>query len=191
MPTQTSDRAAAGEQTLLRRHLLAGWIGLLAFLLLGIALETLHGLKADSYLDTRNATRRLMWTLAHAHGTLFSLVNIAFALTLNHLQTHHEKLLTLASRCLLGGLIILPLGFFAGGCWLYGGDPGIGIFLVPPGAALILVGVGAVVVSLLRDRLRSGTGNSLPASEATRQPVVKTEGILVAKVQLPKKRRDG
>jgi len=52
------------------RHLLWGWWGLLVFLSLGIILEALHGFKVGAYLDVGNETRRLMWTLAHAHGTM-------------------------------------------------------------------------------------------------------------------------
>ena len=135
-----------------RRHLLIGWTGLLVFLLLGIALELLHGMKSGYYLDTRNATRRLMWTLAHAHGTLFSLVNIAFAISVNRLSFDQERCRTLASRCLTGALVLMPSGFFLGGLKLYGGDPGLGILLVPVGAVLLLLGVGALVVGLIRSR---------------------------------------
>src|SRR5262245_50656003 len=61
------------------RHRRFGWYALLIFSCLGVALETLHGLKVGWYLDTTNETRRLMWTLAHAHGTLLGLVHIALA----------------------------------------------------------------------------------------------------------------
>lgn len=136
-----------------RRHLLIGWTGLLIFLALGIALELLHGFKADYYLDTRNTTRRLMWTLAHTHGTLFSLVNIAFAVSLSRIASVQEALLPWASRGLFGALLLMPLGFFLGGWKFYGGDPGLGILLVPIGAALLLLGVSAFLVALVRSRL--------------------------------------
>jgi hypothetical protein len=135
-----------------QRHLLIGWLALLFFLMLGIALEVLHGVKSGYYLDTRNATRRLMWTLAHAHGTLFSLVNIAFALSVSRLSREQARCVSVTSRGLTGALIVMPLGFFLGGLKLYGGDPGVGIFLVPVGALLLLLGVGAFVLGLLRSR---------------------------------------
>ena len=137
---------AAQARILERRHLILGWIGLLVFMSLGIFLEVLHGLKLDLYLDVRNATRRLMWTLAHAHGTLFSLVNIAFALTLPRLSGVPMKT---ASRCFVGALAVFPLGFFLGGLWIYGGDPGPGILLVPVGAILLLYGTGLTLIALL------------------------------------------
>lgn len=157
MATQQNDNSdPVSKQRLVRRHLLAGWIGLFAYLFLGIILETLHGIKADSYLGPHNTTRRLMWTLAHAHGTLFALVNIAFAVSLNFLPSRHGKVLRFSSKALLGGLVILPLGFFLGGFWLFGGDPGVGVFLIPVGALLMLLGVGGVVMVLWRNSDKDG-----------------------------------
>lgn len=63
------------------RNLRFGWWSLLVFLSLGGVLETLHGFKVGWYVDVGNETRRLMFTLAHAHGTLLALVNIAAGLT--------------------------------------------------------------------------------------------------------------
>lgn len=152
MPAEPNESNSNRADGLARKHLLTGWIGLFIFLLLGIVLETLHGLKADAYLGPPSATRRLMWTLAHAHGTLFALVNIVFAVSLSWLRARHDRALRLASWGLLGGLAVLPAGFFLGGCWLYGGDPGPGVFLVPLGALFMLGGAGAVVVALWRER---------------------------------------
>ena len=39
------------RRRLARRHHFIGWWGLLLFLSLGIALETMHGFKSDFYLD--------------------------------------------------------------------------------------------------------------------------------------------
>jgi hypothetical protein len=36
---------------------------------------------------------------------------------------------------------LLPGGFFLGGVFLYSGDPGLGVFLVPLGALTLFVGV--------------------------------------------------
>ncbi|HEY8174006.1 MAG TPA: hypothetical protein VIH21_13040, partial [Dehalococcoidia bacterium] len=58
-----------------RRHLRFGWWSLFVFATLGLTLEALHGFKVRAYLDVSNDTRRLMWTLAHAHGTLLGLVH--------------------------------------------------------------------------------------------------------------------
>jgi len=115
-----------------------GWWSLFAFLLLGFFLEMLHGFKAGFYLDVSNETRRHMWTLAHAHGTLLSVLNIVFGLCQRALCLE----VSLASRALVGGTVLLPGGFFLGGVWIYGGDPGLGIVAVPIGAVLLLVAVG-------------------------------------------------
>jgi hypothetical protein len=63
-------------------HLRIGWVALRVFLCLGGVLEMLHGFKVGLYLDVDHSARRHMWTLAHTHGTLLALVNIAFALSL-------------------------------------------------------------------------------------------------------------
>ena len=132
--------------------MLIGWWGLLLFLTLGIVLETLHGLKTEYYVDPSHSTRRLVWILAHSHGTLFSLINIAFALSLSHARALSSGLLRNASAGLLGGLLLLPLGFFLSGVKLYGGDPGLGILLVPVGAIALLVGVASFLYALARRR---------------------------------------
>ncbi|MCZ6794907.1 MAG: hypothetical protein O7J95_14985 [Planctomycetota bacterium] len=122
-------------------HLRLGWWSLLCFLSLGIVLETLHGFKVDWYLDAGNQTRRLMWTLAHAHGTLIALIHIVFGLTLRGFSIDTARLRGLGSPCLMGAGVLLPGGFFLGGVKFYAGDPGLGILLVPVGAALLVLAV--------------------------------------------------
>jgi hypothetical protein len=123
------------------RHLSFGWWSLLVFLTLGIVLEALHGFKVGWYLDVSNATRRLMWTLAHAHGTLTALVHLGFAATLHALPVENVRLERFASPCFLGASFFLPGGFFLAGVSFYSGDPGYGILLVPVGAGLLFFGV--------------------------------------------------
>jgi len=122
------------------RHLRFGWWSLFAFLALGVVLETLHGFKLGWYLDVDQEMRRLMFTLAHAHGTLLALVNIAAGLTLRTVKGF--ELEKKASLALLWGSVLLPAGFFLGGLVIHDGDPGIGVLLVPVGALLLLYGVG-------------------------------------------------
>ena len=123
------------------RHMCIGWWSLLAFLTLGGVLETLHGFKVGWYLDVSNEARRLMWTLAHAHGTLLGLLHIAFATTLRAQGVEEAPWRRWASSCLTGATILLPGGFFLGGLITYGGDPGLGVLLAPPGAALLVIAV--------------------------------------------------
>jgi hypothetical protein len=123
------------------KHLKWGWWSLLVFLTVGIFLETLHGFKVGAYLDVPNATRRMMWTLAHAHGTLLSLMHIAFAVTIPHLKAGSLKSIKAISNSLIGASILMPGGFFLGGAFIYGGDPGLGILLLPIGAFMLFIGV--------------------------------------------------
>ena len=122
------------------RHLRFGWWSLFAWLTLGVVLETLHGFKLAWYLNVDVEMRRLMFTLAHAHGTLLALVNIAAGLTLRTVKGF--ELEKNASLALLGGSVLLPAGFVLGGLVIHDGDPGIGVLLVPVGALLLLYGVG-------------------------------------------------
>ncbi len=139
------------------RHLHFGWWTLLLFLSLGIALEAMHGFKVGFYLDESSETRRLMWRLAHAHGTLLSLIHMAFGLTLRVLPAENIRLQRYASPSLIGASILLPGGFFLGGVVIYAGDPGLGILLAPVGAALLfftvlLTALGVRFASFSRDR---------------------------------------
>jgi hypothetical protein len=122
-----------------RRHLRVGWWALLVFATLGLVLESLQGFKVAAYLDVSNETRRLMWRLAHAHGTLLGVVNILFALTLRTSAPSTPPGLARISGALVAATFLLPIGFFAGGVVFYGGDPGVGVLLVPAGAVLLLL----------------------------------------------------
>ena len=145
------------------RHLRFGWWSLLAFLCVGLVLELLHGFKAGFYLDVTNETRRLMWTLAHAHGALLGLVHIAWALCLRAFPDLGDGNRRAVSRCLIGASVLLPGGFFAGGVGLYGGDPGLGIAVVPAGAACLAIGVFLVArATATREERRSATGAAPP-----------------------------
>jgi hypothetical protein len=122
------------------RHTRVGWWALFIYTGLGLALEALHAFKAPTYLAVSNETRRLMWTLAHAHGTLVALLNIAYGVCLR-IGAIGGRLVRVTSPLLLASLLLLPLGFFVGGVQFYNGDPGVGAALVPLGAAALLGGL--------------------------------------------------
>ncbi|MEM7316936.1 MAG: hypothetical protein AAF497_27715 [Planctomycetota bacterium] len=128
------------SRRLRRRHLVFGWWSLAGFILLGILLESLHGFKASWYLDPAFETRRLLWRLAHAHGTLLSLLQLAFAAAISESRPVDRGDRITSLLLMLGGFI-LPLGFFLGGITIFGGDPGPGILLAPIGALLLLIAV--------------------------------------------------
>ena len=121
-----------------QRHVRFGWWSLLVFATAGLALETLHGFKVRAYLDVSNETRRLMWTLAHAHGTLLAVVHVIFGVTVRSGLGPADRHLRPISAALIGASVLLPGGFLLGGIAFFSGDPGLGVLLVPFGAVLLL-----------------------------------------------------
>jgi ABC-type dipeptide/oligopeptide/nickel transport system permease subunit len=130
--------APAAPADLARTHLRFGWWAICIFVTLGLVLEALNGFKAGWYLDVMNEARRTTLRLAHAHGTLFGIVNILFAVSLPHLPGLDDRGRRLASGMLRGATVLLPGGFLVGGAVVYAGDPGLGVGLVPVGAALMI-----------------------------------------------------
>src|SRR5262245_50625673 len=105
-------RALSGPEAVAARHLRFGWWMLLLFLTLGLVLEALHGFKVGAYLNVSNETRRLMWTLAHAHGTLLALVNLGFVAMVRLVPEWPGRPRAVASVCLRGATLLMPAGFF-------------------------------------------------------------------------------
>jgi hypothetical protein len=134
------------EPPFVTRHLRAGWWGLVVFVILGSALELFHAVKAPFFLDADRETTRLLLRLSHAHGTLLSLVNVAYALTVRARPAAGGPGV---SASLLAALVLLPGGFFLGALTARGGDPGLGVALVPAGALALAAGA-AVVARRLR-----------------------------------------
>ena len=157
------------ERDYARRHLRFGWWSLAVFATLGLVLETFHGFKVRAYLDVSNETRRLMWTLAHAHGTLLSLVHVIFGLSVRVAPEISARERPLISWCLIGASLLLPGGFFLGGVTFYGGDPGVGVLLVPVGAVSVIIAV--VLLARLTGTSFEGRGSGQPgASRGRREP---------------------
>ena len=133
-------------------HVRCGWLQVLVFMLLGIVLEAMHGFKVGWYLNAGEETRRMLLTLAHAHGVLLGLMNIAFGLTIESLDPARHAVSRLASPLLLAGCVLLPFGFLLGGLVTFGGDPGFGIFLVAPGAVCLVAAISLLVWTVFRSR---------------------------------------
>jgi hypothetical protein len=149
-PSTNDDDLTALRRDVARRHYVVGWSALLVFLSMGAFLEVLHGFKLGFYLDPDYRLRRELWTLAHAHGTLLGLIQIAFAAGLMHFGHWTAGGLKLTSFFLLDAALLIPLGFFLGGLAPTEGDPWLGIVLVPIGALLLFIAVALII--------RSGTG---------------------------------
>jgi hypothetical protein len=142
---ETKEREAATDETSLERaHARFGWTALFAALAFGTAIEALHGVKASSYL--LEPMRREMWTLAHFHAATLAIVNLVYAAW----ATRPGAPARLASRMMIAGSVLLPVGFFLGGIAPYEGDPGVGVFLAPVGAVLVLAAVGLQALSSWR-----------------------------------------
>jgi hypothetical protein len=134
----------------IRRHFALGWLLIAVSALFGLGLEAMHGLKLGAYLDLDVATRRHMWTLAHAHGTLLGVLQVAFAATLRGVPTLAEGSAGARAGRLLGvASLLMPTGFFLGGLWFYAGDPGLGVLLVPIGGVALVVALVVVARACL------------------------------------------
>jgi hypothetical protein len=138
-----TDRAALDRRYELR-HLRVGWVALLAFAAAGVVLELLHAFKVPWYLGVATESRRLLWTLGHAHGVALGLVNLALAATCRLLP---RPLHPTASTMLVVATLLIPAGFLVGGAFVHGGDPGLGAILIPPGALFLLVALALIVAS--------------------------------------------
>ena len=118
------------------------WLGLAFWLAFGLLIEGLIGLRSPVYLQ--DPVRRELLRLAHAHGTILSLLLLIANLYIQKGLNAPPKLAVVALRA---GVFVMPIGFLLGGIWHYESDPGIGIFLAPVGGLLIIFGVIAFAVS--------------------------------------------
>ena len=66
---------------------------------------------------------------------------MSFASTLARVAERESPGPGLASRCLQAASVLIPGGFFAGGIFIHGGDPGLGVILVAPGGVALVVGL--------------------------------------------------
>ncbi|MGH8482335.1 MAG: hypothetical protein ACRES8_07735 [Nevskiaceae bacterium] len=124
-----------------------GWTWLAIFLLGGLTLEALHGIKAAWYLEQH--LRRELWILAHAHGALLALLNLAFAVAAAPLYADARKR-ALAGRTLRWGSLLVPAGFFFGGIGNSETDPSLPILATPVGALLVLHALASAAVQAWR-----------------------------------------
>jgi hypothetical protein len=106
------------------------WICLWIFF--GLLLDSFMGLKQLFYLS--NPIRREMWRLAHTHGTLMTLVFLAYVHFRGIAKKQHENMMFI-------GALLMPVGFFLGGIVTTEIDPFVGVFLVPIGGLLFVLGL--------------------------------------------------
>lgn len=116
--------------------LFQGWVSLAFWMVVGLLLESLMAYKAPAYLQ--DGVRRELFRLGHAHGTVLGLVLIVAALSGQRFKVQPPRAAQMALRV---GAVLMPLGFLLAGIWHYESDPGLGIWLVPGGALLLIFGV--------------------------------------------------
>jgi hypothetical protein len=125
-----------------RQALVQGWISIAVWMTFGLLLEGLVGYKTPAYL--LDDTRRELFRLAHAHGTLLGLILLAAALSGQLFKLAPPRAAWISLRL---GAVLMPIGFLLAGVWHYESDPGLGIWLVPPSALLLIFGVIAFALA--------------------------------------------
>jgi hypothetical protein len=123
------------------RMMLQGWASIAVWMAFGLLLEGFLGFKSPAYLDDQQ--RRELFRLAHTHGTLLGIVLVVAALCGRRGAAVPPRP---ARAALRAGSLVMPMGFLLAGVWHPEGDPGLAIWLVPPGALLVIF--GAIVMAL-------------------------------------------
>lgn len=133
------------EKTGKTNFAIQAWFGLLFWMSAGLLFEGLIAFRAPAYLQ--DPVRRELFRLAHAHGTLLSILFLVVDLYLVKGLVSPPKI---AIRILQAGVVIMPLGFLLGGAWHYESDPGPLIFFAPLGGLLVIFGIAAIAFSSVR-----------------------------------------
>lgn len=134
------------------RMMLQGWASIAVWMAFGLLLEGLLGFKIPPYLD--DLQRRELFRLAHTHGTFLGVVLIVAALCGRRGAAVPPRP---ARTALRAGSLVMPLGFLLAGVWHPEGDPGLAIWLVPPGALLVIF--GAIVMAMASAKTSSDNQN--------------------------------
>jgi hypothetical protein len=127
-----------------RGLMIQGWAGVALWMSIGLALEGLLGYKSPAYLF--DPQRRELFRLAHSHGVLLNVVLIGAALCGRYVSPPRA-----AGLALRAGSVLMPLGFMLSGVWHPEGDPGLAIWMVPPGALLVIFGAIATAMAWGRE----------------------------------------
>lgn len=110
------------------------WASVAVWMSFGLLVEGLLGFRNPTMFG--DETRREMFRLAHAHGTLLSLMLLGVVFTINKI----ENVPNFAVWSLRIGTVLMPVGFLLAGIQHFPNEPGLGIWLVPPAALLIIFG---------------------------------------------------
>jgi hypothetical protein len=123
-----------------------GWFGLAIFMAFGLLFEGLIGYRSPAYLN--DPMRRELFRLAHAHGTILSLVLL---IADQYLRSREIQIPRPAILSLRIGALLMPIGFLLGGIWHTETDPHFLVILSPIGGVMLVFGIVAIgFVSLRR-----------------------------------------
>lgn len=122
--------------------LFQGWVSVAVWMAVGLLLEGLIGFKTPAYLQ--DDQRRELFRLAHTHGTFLGLLLVMAAFCSQRFNLSLSPAVNISLRV---GTLLIPFGFLIGGLWHFESDPGIGIWLVPPGALLVIFAVTALALA--------------------------------------------
>lgn len=118
-----------------RTHARFGWTLLLLALAFGAVLETLEGFRWTPLVN--DAWKARLWSLAHFHGAALGLLNLIYVPWAEARGMGPAQRVR-ASRALLIGSVLFPLGFLLGGIAPSEGDPSLGIVLSPIGGVFVV-----------------------------------------------------
>jgi len=110
------------------------WISLALWITFGVLLEGLNAFRSPALLD--DPVRREMFRLAHSHGTLLNVVLLIVAICA---RLDLVRIGPMTSAGLRAAVVLLPAGFLFAGLWHFKDEPGAAILVVPVGAVLLLV----------------------------------------------------
>jgi hypothetical protein len=138
---KASEAADGGAERIMS---VQGWASIALWMTVGLFLEGLIGYKSPPYLG--DSVRRELFRLAHAHGALLGVLLVVASLTV---RARIARVSRAAAFALRTGSVLMPVGFFFGGVWHPEGDPGLAIWLVPPGALLVIFGSISIALSAM------------------------------------------
>ena len=121
------------------------WISLAVFMTFGLLFEGLIGYRSPVYLN--DPMRRELFRLAHAHGTILSLLVLVAD---QYLVSRNKILPSSAVWALRIGAIMMPIGFLLGGISHTETDPHFLIILSPIGGVLLIFGTISLSIASLR-----------------------------------------
>lgn len=145
-----SNENAAEERSTLRADdaglVFQGLVGIAVWMSFGLLLEGFIAFRVPAYL--LDGVTRELFRLAHAHGTLLSLVLIAIGMCWRSGFIAPPRTAKLSLQI---GSVLMPVGFLLGGIGHYESDPSPLVFFAPLGGVMMIFGIVACAVGFKRN----------------------------------------